>query len=217
MKPMINDYESQRSQGAKAANGHLAQQLPPHGPYAMGMTGQEAHDLRTTVRANEDNQIVIPARAVPSAERVTNVYEAKLADNVQRRGTVQASEGITQRDGGVEQMFAGGFADARSASAPVFERKIANGRSGLADGTDSGNPAWSDAPRNLDAFAGTAYARELLTQRGNIPPLSARSSVSQVGTDLSRLDLTSKPRQMYGYTVGSDVRLPRYNEAEVRD
>ena len=167
-----------------------------------------------TVWAHEPGGIVYP-HPDSAAERTGNVYEAKIASNVQRRGTVQAAEGLAQRDGrGVEQMFASGFADDRSASAPYYPAKIANGRSGLADGHDSGNPAWADDPAALAYFSqGTATMRA----NGNIPPLSARSSVSQVGTDLSRLDLSERGRVMYGKTYGSNDKLIRYNEAEVRD
>ena len=199
----MNDNQSPR----RAAQAHLAQQLPSHGRHAG------PHDIGTTLGTTVDGKIVYPG--VP--ERTGNVVEAKLADNVQRRGTVQASEGLAQRDGGgVEQMFAGGFADARSASAPVFEKKIANGRSGLADGHDSGNPTWStdNVMRSYADFAGSAM--ELSPLPGNVPALRPGSTRSTM-TDLSRLDLTERGRTSYGYVFGSDVKNPRRNEAEVND
>jgi hypothetical protein len=198
-----------RELGYRAAQRHLDASLPPHGRHAGD------HDPRTTVRSTEPGNIVIPARAVPSTERVSNVYEAKLAQNTQRRGTVQAAEGLAQRDGGgVEQMFAGGFSDARTTGAPQFEKKIANGRSGLADGHDGGNPAWVDDRAALFGFASTSGDAG---QRGAaVPSLSARST-PQTFTDLSRLDLTERSRTSFGKTFGSDTKLPRHNEAEIND
>ena len=106
-------------------------------------------------------------------------------------------------------MFAGGFQDARSATAPYYPAKIANGRSAVADGiSDSGNPAWSDVDANLAAFQGSAAAQELhraWNGGGRVPSLSERSTPSTF-TDLSRLDLSERGRQTYGYSMGNDVR-----------
>lgn len=159
-----------------------------------------------------------PANIAP--ERVSSIYERKLAENTKRRGTVQAAEGLAQRDGhGVEQHFAGGFSDARSASRPYYPAKLADGRSGLADGHDSGNAAWSDVDANLAAFQGSAAAQELhraWNGGGRVPSLSERSTPSTM-VDQSRLDLSERGRQTYGYSMGNDVRQLRRNEAEVND
>src|SRR5271165_3111121 len=106
---MTNDNDSPR----RAADGLLRQTLTAHGRHA----GPSSHSA--PLDAAGPGSFVIPSRAVPSAERVTNVVEAKIASNVTRKGATQAAEGLAQRDGGgVEQMFTGGFADARSATAP---------------------------------------------------------------------------------------------------
>jgi hypothetical protein len=152
-------------------------------------------------------------------ERVTNVYERKLAQNTKRRGTVQAAEGLAQRTA-AEPNFADEFGRARANSAPVYEARVAYGRSPLADGTtDSGNPAWSDVDANLAAFQGSAAAQELhraWNGGGRVPSLSERSTPSTF-TDLSWLDLRERGRQTYGYSMGNDVRQFRRNEAEVED
>lgn len=200
----MNDNDSPR----RAADGFLAQTLPAHGTHA----GPSAHSA--PLDAAGPGSIVIPSRAVPSAERVSNFYEAKLADNPARHGTVQASENLAQRSG-AEQAFVYGFQTDRAADSPFYQAKIAGGRSPVADG-QSPQPTWATENverSHLDFMFGTATE----VRQGNIPPLSARSSVSQVGTDLSRLDLSERGRVTYGKKCGSNVKLPRYNEAEVRD
>jgi hypothetical protein len=166
---------------------------------------------------NNDPYFEAHSPAAISPERVTNVYEVKLAGNQQRRGTVQSAEGLARRIPALEQNFAGGFTDARAASGPYFPAKIADGRSRLADGiSDTDAPTWVSA-RDPEINFNFAHGTSAEMRLGNIPPLSARSSISQVGTDLSRLDLSERGRVTYGKTYGSDLKQVRHNEAEVID
>ena len=144
---MTNDNDSPR----RAAEGFLASSLPPHGRHAW------PHDLGTTLGTTVDGKIVYPG--VP--ERQGNAYEAKLASNVQRRGTVQAAEGLAQRDGGVSQAFTEQFAYHRAASAQTYIRTAGSGRSGLADGRDSGQPHWADNPADLFSFGQGTVGSEI--------------------------------------------------------
>jgi hypothetical protein len=151
------------------------------------------------------------------AERQGNTYEVKVAQNTRRQGEVQSAEGLAARDGRVASNFMASFTDARNIAerGQYFPAKIADGRSRLADGSDSGNPTWASA-NDPDIAYDFAYSHgeAVVPARVNVPGLSARSSM-QGFTDLRRLDLSSKPRQTYDKIVGINPR--RTNEAGVRD
>jgi hypothetical protein len=207
------NYEQNRSQGERAADSFMAQTLPPHGRHAG------PHDIRTTVRDDfsGNGSIVIPARANPSAEVVGNVYEAKIANPLAslRKGRVQAAEGLAARLPDLEDNLVGGFQDARSASAPEYQKKIAYGRSAVANGSDTDSPTWvsaRDPEINFDFRHGTACE----ARPGNIPPLRPGSTPYN-HTDLARLDLTSKPAVSYNRIQAPGNRTARPNEAEVTD
>jgi len=148
---MTDDNDSAR----RAADGLLRQTLPAHGAHA----GPSAHSAPLDTAG--PGSFVITSRAVPTPEKSSAVFEAKIGLNTRRRGTVQAAEGLAQRDGGVSQAFTEQFAYHRAASAQTYIRTAASGRSGLADGRDSGQPHWADNPADLFSFGQGTVGSEI--------------------------------------------------------
>ena len=191
---------------------------PAHGTNANWWEHrQQGADL--TIGTTEDGALVYPQRVNPSTERAPQTYEGKIARNTRRRGSTQASEGLAARDGRVASNFKDGFAVAR-AQQPGFqyvEAKWADGRSRLADGSDSGNPTWASANDPVINFDfAYSHGEDVNPQRNVIPALGERSTPA-THTDLSRLDLTERGRTSYGKVIVSDLKQARPNEAEVRN
>jgi hypothetical protein len=198
----------------RAAQDFLSAQLPPHGRHAG------PHDPRTTVRddGSGGGSLVIPSRAVESAERTNTVYQVEDASARlnPRRGRIEHAEGVTTRDPNVPAAFAQSFQSARAQEPgkQFYEVQPSGTRSPLAGPEDSGNPVWStDVPQNVGAFLGIVEGA--LGKPGNVPALSERSTPHTM-VDMSRVDL-GRGRVTYGKTYGSDVKQIRANEAMVRD
>jgi len=138
----MNDNDSPR----RAANSHLAQQLPAHGNHA----GPSAHSA--PVDTAGPGSFVIPARAVSTPEKSSVVYEAKIGSNVARRGTVTHAEGLTTRDPNLEAAFGQSFSSSRSASYQTYGMQPSGQRSPLTGPANSGNPAWVDDQAALFYF-----------------------------------------------------------------
>ena len=152
-----------------------------------------------------------PAPSFP--ERARAVYEAAEAQNPRRQGPRQAEEQLVQRDGSLYQSFAGG----RAPEAGVYEVKLADGPSSLADGSAATRgPTWDAVPTgDLRSFARAMDFGEP-GEAGPLPrsPRPPGSGNPNTITPLAGLARGSRQNTAFGSKIARDGRWRR-NVADV--